>query len=94
MSIKNLMNRFRDKNSKFLDKIDLNGKYVVFTGTLKGMTRATAKVKLLEIGGIPTENVYGANYIVATEFTSTKYKKAMENNIPVLSEDEFLRAIN
>jgi NAD-dependent DNA ligase len=94
MELENIMDKFRVKNEKYLDKIDFNGKWVAFTGTLKSMTRTNAKMKIAEKGGMPTESAYSCYYLVAAEFTSKKYKTALSSGAIIISESDFLRGIN
>ena len=82
----------------------LQGKRVVFTGTLTTMTRNEAKLLLCEVGGYP-QNTLGPNtdYLVMGETnlavvdhrtgTSSKFRKAQKQGIPILSETEFLTMI-
>ena len=79
----------------------LQGKRVVFTGTLTTMSRNQAKLLLCQVGGYP-QNALGpsTDYLVMGETnmavvdhrtgTSSKFRKAMKRGIPILSETEFL----
>ena len=82
----------------------LQGKRVVFTGTLTTMTRNEAKLLLCEVGGYP-QNTLGpsTDYLVIGETnlavvdhrtgTSSKFRKAQKQGIPILSETEFLNMV-
>ena len=75
----------------------LQGKRVVFTGTLTTMSRNSAKLLLCQVGGYP-QNTLGpsTDYLVMGETnlavvdhrtgTSSKYRKAQKLAIPILSE--------
>jgi len=73
----------------------LSGKKVVFTGTLKTMTRLAAKEKVEAAGGEVSSAVgAGTDIVVAGENAGSKLEKAKSKNIKVLSEDEFRKMIN
>ncbi len=68
----------------------LAGKKVVFTGTLKTMTRLAAKESVEAEGGEVSSAVgAGTDIVVAGENAGSKLNKAKNKNIKVLSEDEF-----
>ncbi|MBL7073215.1 MAG: NAD-dependent DNA ligase LigA [Candidatus Omnitrophica bacterium] len=68
----------------------LAGKKVVFTGTLKTMTRLLAKEKVEAEGGEVSSAVgAGTDIVVAGENAGSKLDKAKSKNIKVLSEKEF-----
>ncbi len=72
----------------------LEGKTLVFTGELKTLTRTEAERLAKECGGKASGNVSKkTSFVVAGEAAGTKLKKAQELNIPVLSEEEFLKLI-
>ena len=82
----------------------LQGKRVVFTGTLSTMTRNEAKLLLCDVGGYP-QNTFGpsTDYLVMGETnlavvdhrtgTSSKFRKAQKQGIPILSETEFMTMV-
>ena len=73
----------------------LSGKTFVLTGTLESMSRDEAKEKIRNLGGSISESVSKeTDYLVAGENAGSKYKKAQELGVPILSEDEFVSMIN
>lgn len=73
----------------------LTGKIFVLTGSLVGLTRDAAKDKIRTLGGQTKESVtQNTDYVVAGENSGSKYEKAKELGITILSEDEFLQIIN
>jgi DNA ligase (NAD+) len=82
-----------DKNGSANAK--LSGKIFVLTGSLVGLTRDAAKDKIRTLGGQTKESVtQNTDYVVAGENSGSKYEKAKELGITILSEDEFLQMIN
>ncbi len=72
----------------------LEGKSFVLTGTLSTMSRDEAKEKIIENGGTLLSAVSkNTSYVVAGEKPGSKFDKAQKLNIPVLSEEEFLKLI-
>jgi len=72
----------------------LAGKTFVITGTLKSMHRNEAKELIEKFGGRTTDNVSSkTSYVIVGEDPGTKYDKAKKLNIPILSEEEFLKMI-
>lgn len=92
-NIANLLNHVRFEN--ILSEVSrgaFSGKIFVFTGTLESMSRDEAKDKVRKLGGKVTESVSKeTSYLVAGESTGSKYKKAQELGVPILSEDDFLK---
>ncbi len=71
-----------------------SGKTFVLTGTLEHFTREEATQKIEAFGGKVSGSVSKkTTYVVAGESAGSKLKKAMELNIPILSETEFLQMI-
>ena len=69
----------------------LNGKTVVFTGTLAGLARAEAKAIAQKCGAKVAGAVSGhTDYVIMGEDAGSKAKKAQELGIKILTEDEFL----
>ena len=70
------------------------GKTFVFTGALTKFTRDEAEEMVQKRGGKASGSVSKkTSYVVAGEAAGSKLKKAQELDIPVLTEDEFLRML-
>ena len=69
----------------------LNGKTVVFTGTLAGLARAEAKAMAQKCCAKVAGSVSShTDYVVMGEDAGSKAKKAQELGVKILTEDEFL----
>ena len=69
----------------------LNGKTVVFTGTLIGFARAEAKAMAQKCGAKVAGSVSShTDYVVMGADAGSKAKKAQELGVKILTEDEFL----
>ena len=67
-----------------------SGKTFVVTGSLEGMTRTEASKEIKTRGGKVTSSVTGkTDYLIAGEGAGSKYAKAEELGIPILTEAEF-----
>jgi DNA ligase (NAD+) len=72
----------------------LEGKTLVVTGTLSGLSRAEAEDAIRAAGGSAAGSVSRkTDYLVAGENAGSKLQKAQELGVPVLSEDEFRRLL-
>lgn len=72
----------------------LEGKTLVFTGELKTMTRNEAELLAKKFGGKTSGSVSQKTaYVVAGEAAGSKFKKAQELGVPILTEEEFLMLI-
>lgn len=72
-----------------------SGKNVCVTGKLINFTRDSINEKLTSLGAKPVGSVSKTtDYLICNEASSSsKYKKAAELGIPVITEDEFLKMI-
>jgi len=74
------------------DKV--NGKSFVLTGSLLSLTRDEAKAKIRELGGKMVESVSKkTDYVVVGDEPGSKYDKAKQLGVNILSEGEFLKLI-
>ena len=86
----------REAGVSFLSKEQVSdtrfaGKTFVLTGTLEHFTRNEAAAIIEKFGGKTSGSVSKkTSYLLAGENTGSKYQKAMELGIPILSEAEFL----
>jgi len=70
----------------------LSGKTFVLTGTLSMLSRDEAAAKIRNAGGSVRSSVsQKTDYVVAGEKAGSKYDKARELGVAILSEEEFLR---
>ena len=78
--------------------VSLNGKTFVITGKLNHFVNRDALVaKIEELGGKSSGSVSkNTSYLINNdvESTSGKNKKAKELNVPIISEDDFLKMFN
>ncbi len=73
----------------------LDGKSVVITGALSKMTRYEAKKLVRQHGGKASSSVSKqTGYIVVGDNPGSKYDRAKELGVAILSEQEFLKLIN
>lgn len=69
----------------------LSGKTFVLTGTMEALSRDEAEVKIRALGGKTSGSVSSkTSYVVAGENAGSKYEKAKELGVQILSEQEFL----
>lgn len=72
----------------------LENKTFVLTGTLKSMSRDSAREKILELGGKFISSVSKkTNYVVVGENPGSKAQKANELGVKILSEEEFINLL-
>jgi DNA ligase (NAD+) len=72
----------------------LSGKTFVLTGSLEGLTREQAKVMIRELGGSISSSVSKkTDYVLAGSDPGSKYDKAKELGVEILSEEEFLKLV-
>ena len=72
-----------------------NGKTLCVTGKLNSFTRDSINAKITELGAKAASSVSkNTDYLITNEASgSSKYKKAVELNVPIITEEEFLRMI-
>ena len=72
----------------------LTGKTFVITGVLESMSREKAKEKIKILDGETTESVSKkTDYLVAGKEPGSKYEKAEEFGVKIISEQEFLKML-
>lgn len=72
----------------------LYGKIIVLTGTMATMGRDEAKARIETIGGKVTGSVSAkTDYVVAGDNAGSKYDKAVQLGVSILSEDEFINML-
>lgn len=72
----------------------LKGKTLVLTGTLQNMTRDEAQGIIKSLGGKPSSSVSkNTSYVIAGENPGSKFDKAKNLGVIILTEDEFLEMI-
>ena len=73
----------------------MEGKTFVLTGTLAGLTRDEAKVKIRELGGNVSSSVSkNTDYIVAGSEPGSKYDKAKKLGVKIIEEKDFIKMIS
>ena len=72
-----------------------SGKTLCVTGKLNHFTRDSINAKIVELGAKAAGSVSkNTNYLITNEASgSSKYKKAVELNIPIITESEFIEMI-
>lgn len=81
------------KESSVKERI-FDGLTFVLTGELSGFTRDEAKAMIKEKGGSVSSSVsQKTDYVVAGENPGSKYDKAKELGVKILSEDEFKKLL-
>ena len=74
---------------------DFAGRTFVLTGTLSLMSRDEAKEKIRALGGSVSSSVSKeTNFVVAGKNPGSKYEKAKEFGVKILSEKEFLKILS
>jgi DNA ligase (NAD+) len=72
-----------------------SGKTLCVTGKLNTFTRDSINAKIVELGAKAAGSVSkNTDYLITNEQSgSSKYKKAIELNVPIITEEEFLKMI-
>ena len=82
-----------DKNCKCNYLFNQSKKFV-FTGELEKITREEAEALVEKLGGQAAKSVSKkTNYVVVGANPGSKYNKALELGIPILSEEDFFNLI-
>ena len=82
------------KTSNQPENFIINNKIFVLTGNLKNFTREQAKDLLEQMGAKVTNSISkNTNYLVAGLDPGSKLQKALDLNVPILNEQEFLNLI-
>ena len=86
---------FVERESKVVVENPFMGKTLCVTGKLNSFTRDSINAKISELGAKAAGSVSkSTNYLITNEASgSSKYKKAIELNIPIITEAEFLTMI-
>ena len=87
--------RFSKRESKVITENPFGGKTLCVTGKLNHFTRDGINAKIAELGAKAASSVSkNTDYLITNEQSgSSKYKKAVELNIPIITENEFLNMI-
>jgi len=87
--ILNIKNNIVSKSNNFF-----NNKSIIFTGTLKSISRDEAKHMAKEVGAkILSSVTKNTDYVIVGDKAGSKEKKARELNLNIFSENDFLKKI-
>lgn len=98
LAMRDLATRMRfivpEEKTEVTDNV-FNGKSICVTGKLNHFTRDSINEKIISLGAKAVGSVSKkTDYLITNEASgSSKYKKAVELNIPIITEDEFLKMI-
>jgi DNA ligase (NAD+) len=86
---------FEIPDNKSVISTTFNGKIMCVTGKLNHFTRDSINEKIASIGAKSVGSVSKkTNYLITNEASgSSKYKKAVELGVPIITEDEFLNML-
>ncbi len=87
--------QFVERESKVVVENPFMNKTLCVTGKLFNFTRDSINAKIAELGAKAAGSVSkNTDYLITNEASgSSKYKKAVELNIPIITEEEFLKMI-
>ena len=87
--------KFIIPEQKVVAENQFNGKSICVTGKLNHFTRDSINEKILSLGAKAASSVSkNTDYLITNEQSgSSKYKKAVELNIPIITEEEFLKML-
>lgn len=82
------------KTATVIEDSFFSGKTFVVTGSLPGMTRTEASAQIKARGGRVTSSVTSkTDYLVAGESPGSKYEKARELDVPILTAEAFFESL-
>ena len=86
---------FVKRETKVVFANPFNGRTLCVTGKLNHFTRDSINAKIAELGAKATGSVSkNTDYLITNEASgSSKYKKALELNVPIITEVDFLKMI-
>ena len=86
---------FVKRKNKVVTENPFNGRTLCVTGKLNHFTRDSINAKISELGAKATGSVSkNTDYLITNEASgSSKYKKAVELKVPIITESEFLEMI-
>lgn len=83
------------KESKSIKELPLSGKVIVVTGALEKFSRTEIKEFIERMGGKTTSSVSkNTNFVLVGDSPGSKFEKAKELGVKILSEEEFLNMVN
>lgn len=89
-----IKNGIRIKEVSAAERLTFKGKTFVLTGTLASLTRDEAKERIHALGGEISSSVSGnTDYVVAGADPGSKYDRARQLGVAILSEEEFLKIV-
>jgi len=92
LEISGLSLRQSDENT---ESLPFHGMRFVLTGRLENLTRSAAEHKISVLGGVITNNVTGnTDFVLSGKDPGSKLQKALNLEIRILSEEEFLYMID
>jgi len=94
--IKSVMELVKIAKNEIVEDGILSGKSFCITGEMYSMSRPKAQELVKQLGGKASSSVSKkTTFLVSNDPTSTtgKMKKARENNVPIITEKEFLKLI-
>lgn len=92
--LKNVGIKIQNPKPKLQRKSKLQNKTIVLTGELESMTRDEAKEKIRQLGGDISGSVSkNTDFIVVGSEPGSKYERAKELGVKIISEDKFLKLL-
>ena len=95
VGIDNLLQELKIKDFVVSESSHLDGKRIVITGSFNELSREQIKDIIKEKGGIPSSGVSSnTDFVILGENPGSKYKKAMELGIELITEDKIKDFLN